>query len=81
MAIEINDLIWDKNQGLTEQDRAFGYIHTGNEEGGYFFTWMPTLEETLASINADEQDEPTFGESLAKEFLRGKLADHFSAEG
>jgi hypothetical protein len=73
--INASDLRIDKNQGETEQGRTFGYIHTGDEEdGGYFFTWMPTLAETLDSLDADQQDEPTFDEGMAREFLESKIA-------
>lgn len=41
-------------QGITKGDRDFGYV--SGEDGGMFFTWMPTLEETLDSIEEDEQD-------------------------
>jgi hypothetical protein len=76
-----DDLRIDSNQGLDEQGRKFGYVHTGDEDdGGYFFTWMPTLEATLNSLDADEQDEPTFDESLAREFLESKIADKFAEE-
>lgn len=41
-------------QGQTEGDRDFGYVF--GQDGGMFFTWMPTLEETLESVEEDEQD-------------------------
>lgn len=77
--ITIEDLVIDRNQGRDEQDRKFGYVHTGDDEhGGYFFTWLPTLAETLDSLDADEQDEPTFDESLAREFLESKIIAKFA---
>ena len=45
--------IFDLNQGLTENGRTFGYVGIENR-GGYFFTWLPTLAETLASIEPGE---------------------------
>jgi len=47
------------NQGRDEKQRIFGYVgESGRGGGGYFFTWRPTLKETLASINADAVDPP-----------------------
>jgi len=45
----------DLNQGQDDKGRTFGYVR-GDEDGGFFFTWMPTLEATLASIEEDEID-------------------------
>ena len=41
-------------QGINRDDREFGYV--SGDGGGFFFDWMPTLEETLDSINEDEMD-------------------------
>lgn len=77
--ITIDDLTIDRYQGRDDQDRKFGYVHTGDEDdGGYFFTWMPTLEETLGSLDADQQDEPTFEIGLAREYLESKISDKFT---
>ena len=76
--MKIDDLCIDHNQGIDEQSRKFGYVHTGDEDdGGYFFTWLPTLEATLDSLDADQQDEPTFDESIAREFLKIKISNKF----
>lgn len=44
----------DLFQGQDEQGRDFGYV--AGDNGGYFFTWLPTLDETLDSIEVDQQD-------------------------
>jgi hypothetical protein len=52
----------EKNQGTTENEMTFGYVgegvDKGNGNGGFFFTWHPTLAETIASIEADTDDRP-----------------------
>lgn len=68
----------DMNQGRDEQNRKFGYVH--GEGGGFFFTWMPTLEETLASVDEDGVDgDGGLSESEVVEFLREKLASKFAS--
>jgi len=48
-----------KNQGTTQHEKAFGYVgESGDNGGGYFFTWHPTLAETIDSITEDEIDRP-----------------------
>jgi hypothetical protein len=44
----------DLNQGDDEQGRTFGYVC--GDDGGFFFTWLGSLAETLDSIDEDEQD-------------------------
>lgn len=44
----------DKFQGITEDGKKFGYISGNN--GGWFFTWYDTKEETLASLEIDYVD-------------------------
>ena len=39
-------------QGQAEDDRDFGYV--AGDDGGFFFTWMDTLQDTLDSIDEDE---------------------------
>ena len=69
----------DMNQGRDEQDRSFGYVC--GDDGGFFFTWMPTLEATLASVEEDEQDgDGGLTKAGVVEFLRGKLAGKFADE-
>jgi hypothetical protein len=64
----------DMNQGLTRNDEQFGYVHCG--DGGYFFVWRSSLEETLESLDQDpEADEPEIGYTDVKEFLRAAIAD------
>ena len=71
-------LMIDTNQGLDEQGRKFGYVHTGDEDdGGYFFTWLSTLDATLDSLEADEIDEPSFDEADAREAIAAKIAGRF----
>ena len=39
-------------QGVDRDGRAFGYV--SGDGGGLFFTWMPTLEGSLVSLEPDE---------------------------
>ena len=62
----------DLCQGQDSKDRDFGYVE--GDEGGYFFTWMPTLEATLDSIEEDEQDgDGDLDESEVRDFLESYL--------
>lgn len=62
----------DLHQGDDDQGRAFGYV--AGDDGGFFFTWMPTLEATLASVEADELDgDGGLDESEVVEALRAYL--------
>ncbi len=64
----------DLNQGDDDRGRAFGYV--AGDEGGFFFTWMPTLEEALNSIKEDGQDgDGGLDESDVREFLAGCLPE------
>lgn len=66
----------DRYQGVTDNDRKFGYV-MGNE-GGYFFTWFDTLQETLESVDEDDQDgDGGLRRSDVVEFLRGKISSKF----
>lgn len=66
----------DMNQGIDDKGRKFGYVC--GEDGGYFFTWMPTLEQTLKSVEADEVDgDGDLNETEVVEFLRQKIARKF----
>lgn len=59
-------------QGDGEDGYPFGYV--AGDDGGYFFTWLDTLDETLASVEADEVDgDSDLDESEVVEFLRGYL--------
>jgi hypothetical protein len=41
-------------QGRDAQNCAFGYVH--GDDGGFFFTWRPTLDATLDSVEVDSVD-------------------------
>lgn len=59
-------------QGRTEDDREFGYVF--GQDGGMFFTWMPTLGETLDSIEEDELDgDGELDANLVRQFLANYL--------
>jgi hypothetical protein len=45
----------DKNQGRTEQGNIFGFVWPSKGKG-IFFTWYPSLEQTLSSMEEDEMD-------------------------
>ena len=58
----------DLCQGQDDKNRDFGYV--AGDEGGFFFTWMPTLAATLDSIDEDEQDgDGELDESDVRTFL------------
>jgi hypothetical protein len=62
----------DLNQGKDAQGRTFGYVH--GDDGGFFFTWMPTLDETINSVEVDEVDgDGDLSESEVVEFLASHL--------
>lgn len=44
----------DRFQDFDEKGRAFGYI--AGDDGGWFFTHMDTLDDTLYSLEEDEVD-------------------------
>lgn len=70
---------FDMYQFRDKRGRKFGYVRTAEKaDGGYFFTWMPTMAETLDSLDADEIEKPNFDESLAREFLESKIASKFA---
>lgn len=49
----------DLRQGETKNGLEFGYVgESGANGGGYFFTWHPTLTQTIASIEEDTIDRP-----------------------
>ena len=60
------------HQGDDANDRAFGYV--AGDDGGFFFTWMDTLDATLDSIEVDEVDgDGGLEESDVREFLASYL--------
>ena len=73
----------DRNQGIDEQGRTFGYVC--GEDGGWFFTHLETIDATIESLDEDNQDgDGEISRSEAAEFLRTKLSekplDSFSLE-
>jgi hypothetical protein len=61
-------------QGQDERGRDFGYVC--GDEGGFFFTWMPTLAETVASVDEDSQDgDGCLTESVVKAALEAYLPE------
>jgi hypothetical protein len=54
------------------EGRSFGFVH--GDDGGYFFTWLPTLGETLASVEEDsESSDGGLDRAEVVDFLRGYL--------
>ena len=52
------------------------YVH--GDDGGFFFTWMPTLDATLDSVEEDEVDgDGGLTETEVKAFLRAKIGGRF----
>ena len=68
----------DKYQGIDEQNRNYGYI--GQDDGGYFFTWLDTLEETLDSLDPNIIDPPEFDIDDARDFLMKKIEKYYQVE-
>jgi hypothetical protein len=58
-------------QGTDHDDLEFGYVD--GEGGGMFFTWMPTLAETLDSVEVDTVDGDG---GLDRHEVRELLADY-----
>jgi hypothetical protein len=59
-------------QMVDDLGRDVGYVY--GENGGYFFTWLPSLEETVGSIESDEVDgDGGLKEKDVAEFLRWYL--------
>ena len=64
----------DLYQGEDQNDRVFGYV--AGDGGGFFFTWMDTLEETLDSLESDgECGTGGLRKSDVREFLSQYLPD------
>lgn len=60
------------NQGEDINDRTFGYV--AGDGGGFFFTWMDTLEGTLDSIESDgECGSGGLRKSDVRDFLESYL--------
>jgi len=70
---------FDASQGKDKDDRTYGYGGI-EDRGGYFFTWLPTLQETLDSIEADEIDPPQNWPQRAMAELRGCIRRRWAKE-
>lgn len=69
----------DKYQGRDGEGRPFGYLH--GTDGGWFFTWGPTLSETLDSVEADEADGPGgLTRDRAVAILRAAMFQDFASQ-
>ncbi len=62
--------ITERSQGNDKRGRSFGYCGI-IDKGGQFFTWMPTLRETLDSIEDDEMSPPENWPERAYQEVRG----------
>jgi len=73
-----NDIdIVDAYQGSDGHERPYGYIGI-EDQGGYFFTWLDSLEATLDSLEADEVDPPKHDfREAAREALTQAMGDRF----
>jgi len=61
----------DADQGIDREGRRCGYVYgVGESDGGYWFTWLETTEETVASLDEDAVDSPTFPVEIAADALR-----------
>ncbi len=62
----------DLHQGDDHKFRPFGYV--AGDKGGFFFTWLPTLDDTLESVEEDPQDgSGGLDEGAVREFLESYL--------
>lgn len=69
--------IIDLYQGQGANGLPFGYVGM-TEQGGYFFDWLNTLDETLDSMEADEIDPPHFDfRNSAIDALRKRIGNEF----
>jgi len=70
----------DAYQAIDPEGRRGGYIYgVWDLAGGYWFTLLETTEETVASLEEDAVDQPTFSVEIAADVLRGTIASHFYA--
>jgi len=68
-------------QGYDEDDRVFGFV-AGDGEGGFFFSWHQTIEDTLNSIAEDEQDgKGGLDIDSVREFLKEHLPTTLRGRG
>lgn len=68
MKIDFIDLV----QGTDDDDNEFGYAGI-TDRGGRFFTWLPTVRETIESIHDDETDPPDNWPLEAYRNIRGLI--------
>lgn len=69
--------IADAYQGKDRNENPFGYVGI-TDKGGYFFTWLDTLEATLDSLENDEVDSPRFDfRDAAEDALKEAIGDNF----
>lgn len=62
----------DQVQGQDDKGRDFGYVC--GDEGGFFFTWLATLDATVASVEEDAVDgDGGLDVDEVQEYLRRKL--------
>ncbi len=62
----------EMNQGRDQHGRPFGFVH--GDEGGFFFTWMSSLGDTLDSVEEDsESSDGGLDRDDVIEFLRREL--------
>jgi len=62
----------DLCQGQDDQYRDFGYV-AGDADGGFFFTWRESLEETIDSIEEDDCGDGGLAESDVISLLKSHL--------
>ena len=68
----------DAYQAIDPEGRRGGYIYgVWDLAGGYWFTWLETIEETVASLEEDAVDQPTFSAEIAADVLRGVVSTMF----
>lgn len=61
-----------ENLGTKNGGRPFGFVH--GDDGGWFFTWCDTLEDTLATLAEDEMSsDGGLDRDEVADFLRGYL--------
>lgn len=70
--------ITDTCQGITRDDRRYGYCGIPGR-GGVYFTHYPSLAETLASIDDDATDPPRDWPRRAYQEVRGYIRREWAA--
>ena len=69
-------------QGRDENGRDFGYAHSSyGKEGGFYFTWLDTLDATIDSVEEDKVAGGGGHDLMAvKHDLRNFLAGYFDSQ-